>query len=233
MTIPVVRQAPLNPRAAIENRRTFDSAGVICLNLIGATGSGKTALLEAILPRIRTELNVAVIEGDLGPAGDAPRVGSAGVPVVQVLTDSQGQLGAHHVQHALGELSLSKLDLLIVENTGGLVSQASTDLGEHLRVAVLAVSAGHAIAAKYPMALRGAALILLTKYDLLPHVDFDLEGTLRVLGRANPAAEIICTDTRKRVGIDRLAGWLSGYVRAHHFRPPLRPQATESVWLPT
>jgi hydrogenase nickel incorporation protein HypB len=232
MTIPVVRQAPPNPRAAIENRRTFDSAGVICMNLIGAPGCGKTSILEAILPRIRTELRVGVIEGDLGPAGDGQRIGAAGVPVVQVLTDSQGRLGAHHVRQALDELALAKLDLVIVENTGGLVPQAGTDLGEHFRVAVLAVSAGHAIATKYPMLLRGAALILLTKYDLLPHVDFDTESTLRLLERVNPAAEIICTDTKKRVGIDRLAGWLSGYVRAHHIRPASRPQAPESAWLP-
>lgn len=233
MTIPVVRHAPPNPRSAIDNRRAFDAAGVICLNLIGAPGSGKTSILEAILPRIRTELRVGVIEGDLGPAGDAQRIGAVGVPVVQVLTENGGQLEAHHVQHAARELTLAKLDLVIVENTGGLIAQAGTDLGEHFRVAVLSVSAGHAIAAKYPMLLRGAAMILLTKYDLLPHVDFDLNSAMRLLERVNPAAEIICTDTRKRMGIDRLAGWLSGYVRAHHIRPAARPRATESIWLST
>jgi hydrogenase nickel incorporation protein HypB len=232
MTIPVVHRAPSNPHAAAENRRTFDARGLICLNLIGATGSGKTSLLEAILPRIRSEVKIAVIAGDMAGTSDAHRIDRLGVPVVQLLTDGQCHLSADQVQHALRELPLEKLNLLIIENVGSLLCQAAVDLGEHLRVAVLSVSGGHRVATKYVAAFRDAALILLNKYDLLSHVDFDVDAAARALGGVSPGAEIICTDARKRVGIDRLAGWLLGYVRAHRVRQARRVARDTSVWLP-
>jgi hydrogenase nickel incorporation protein HypB len=230
MSIPVVRQAPRNPRAASENRRTLDAAGAICLNLLGATGSGKTALLEAILPRLRAELNVGVIIGDLVGTCDAKRIGVLGVPVVQVMTDDECHLRADQVQRALGELPLNRLHLVIVENVGCLVCQGQTDLGEHLRATTLCCAGGHRVAQKYPQLFRDAALILLTKHDLLPQVDFDLDSALRTLGTTSPAAEIICTDTRKRVGIDRLAGWILGYARAQRVRQARRAAVTDAVW---
>jgi hydrogenase nickel incorporation protein HypB len=232
MTIPVVHQAPRNPRAAAENRRFFDASGIICLNLLGATGCGKTSLLGTILPRIQTELNVGVIEAALATTCDAQRIAELGVPVVQVLTDGQCHLAANQVQLAMTELPLAQLDLLIIENLGSPICQAQNDLGEHLRVAVLSVCGGHRAAAKYLPLFRSASLILLSKYDLLPHVDFDLEGAVRSLNQANPGAEIICTDVKRRVGIDRAAGWLLGYVRAQRLRQRRLPRIAQPARLP-
>lgn len=218
MTIPIIHQAPRNPHAARENRKLFDTSATLCLNLLGAPGSGKTALLTAILPRLSAEIQVGVIEAGLAATADAQRLGALGVPVVQVLTDGRCHITAEQVRHALRELPLEMLDLLIIENAGGLSCQAATDLGEHVRAAALSISQGHAVVAKYPLAFREAALILLTKHDLLPHTDFDLDATVQVLGRTSPGAEIVCTDIRRRVGTDRVAGWLLGYVRAQRFQ---------------
>lgn len=232
MTIPVVHQSPPNPRAAGENRRALDSHGVICVNVVGATGAGKTALLEAILPRLRSTLNLGVIMGDVSGAGDAHRIAALGVPIVQVLTDGACHLAAHQVQRGLAELPLPKLDLLVIEDVGGAVCHPRTDLGEHVRAVVVSISEGHLVTTKYADAYRDAGLILLTKYDLLSHVDFNLDAAVRTLGLANPGGEIICTDTRRRLGIDRAAGWLLGYVRAHRM-PRLRRRAAAPVWLHT
>ncbi len=229
MTIPVVRQAPCNPRAAADNRRRFDAAGVVCLNLTGPVGSGKTSLIEAVLPRLGSQLRIGVIASDLATTCDAQRLGACGVPVVQVLTDGECRLEADQVQHALSELPLDGLDLLIIENFGSLLSQARTDLGEHLRIAAAPISGGQAVVIKYPQLFRDAALVVLTKYDLLPHVEFDLKATRHLLERLNPQAEIICTDSRKRLGIDRLAGWLLGYVRAHRLGPLRRVTETHPL----
>ena len=165
-------------------------------------------------------------------AGDARRIAALGIPVVQVLTDGACRLAAHQVQHGMAELPLPKLDLLIIEDVGGAVCHLRTDLGEHVRAAVVSIAGGHLVTTKYADAFRDARLILLTKYDLLSHVDFDLDAAVRTLGLANPGGEIICTDTRRRLGIDRAAGWLLGYVRAHRMRR-LRRRAAAPVWLHT
>lgn len=223
MSVTVVRQSPPNARAAEENRRTFDELGIVCVNLVGSTGAGKTALLAAVLPLLKERLRVAVLEGDAASTCDAQRIAQLGIPTVQVLTDGQCHLSANQVQRGVLELPLHALDLLVIENIGGPLCPPRCDLGEHLRVAVLSVTGGHQVAAKYPGLIAGAGLVLLTKYDLLPHVDFDLAGTLEVLRRLSPSAEIICTGTRNRIGIDRAAGWLLGYVRAQRMRRPQRP----------
>lgn len=218
MSITVVRQTPPNARAAVQNRAIFDELGIACLHLNGAAGAGKTSLLEAVLPRLRTQMRIGVVEGDQTGMCDAQRIEACGVPVVQVLTDGACRLSAAQVQRGMAELPLREMDLLIVEDVGGPGCEPAVDLGAHLKAAVLSISGGHHAAYKYPRMLADAGLILLTKYDLLPSVQFDLEGTLRHLRNLSPLAEIICTDVRNRIGVDRVAGWILGYVRAQHMR---------------
>jgi len=218
MNIPVVCQAPAYRSAAGENRKVFETLGVTCLSLLGAAGSGKTTLLRAVLPRIRSELRVGVIEGDLASPHDSQQIAGLGVPVVQVLVDDRSQLTASQVRHGLSELPLDDLDLLIIENVGGLIGQMRSDLGQQLRAVTLSIPAGGLLVAKYPQLFREANIILLTKHDLLPHVPFDLDGTTALLKELNPSAEVICTDVHNRVGIDRLAGWMLGYMRAQRPR---------------
>ena len=215
MDIPVVRQTPPNPLAASQNRRVFDQLGLVCLHLIGGAGSGKTALLETILPRLRG-LRVAVISGDASATCDAQRIRALGVPAVPVLTDGECHLSAAQGQRGMAELPLRQLDLLLIENVGGTLCAEQVDLGEHGRIVTLSVAAGQQILSKQPRLIREAALVLLTKYDLLPYVQLDLVGMMERLHELNPSAEVICTDIRNRVGIDRTAGWLMGYVRAQH-----------------
>lgn len=81
-------------------------------------------------------------------------------------------------------------------------------------MALASIAAGPQVIGKYPLLFRDAQVVLLTKYDLMPHTDFELDAAVHALHRLNPAAEVICTDTRRRVGIDRAAGWVLGYVRA-------------------
>lgn len=232
MNIPVVRQSPPNPYAARENRRALDALGITCVNILGPAGSGKTAVLEAIFPRLRRELGVGIVEAGLGSTSDAQHLASLGVPVVQVLPDGAAQLEAHQVQRGMAELPLRKLELLVIENLGSPFAPPWGNLGEHLRIVVLSIAAGDQVTAKYPDLVQDAALILLNKYDLLPHVRYDLDRAVHALHRQSPGAEVICTDTRNRVGIDRVAGWLLGYVRAQAMKQTRRRHATEPVGAP-
>ena len=65
--------------------------------------------------------------------------------------------------------------MVVVENVGNLVCPALFDLGESARVVLASVTEGGDKPLKYPHMFRQADLVLVTKTDLLPYVDFDLE----------------------------------------------------------
>ncbi len=214
MNPPVVHQVPPNPCAALENRQTFDALGITCVSVVGNVGAGKTCLIEALLPRLRRNLRLGFLKGDLVASIDAQRMAAQRIPAVQVLTDARPHLTAAQVQAGVGELPLGELDLLFVEDLGGPLPPPAGQLGEHLRVSVLSVADGAGVAGKYPGLVHDAGLVLLAKCGLLAALDFDRQQVVRDIRRINAAAEIVLTDTYERIGIDRAAGWLLGYVRA-------------------
>jgi hydrogenase nickel incorporation protein HypB len=232
MSAPLFSQLSVNVHASSENRRRLDAAGTICVNLLGSVGSGKTTLLAAILPRLRAKIRVGIIAaGDLRP-GTSP-FEALDVPLVTADLTAGTRLTPADVHAALSEFDLSELDLILIENAGSLAQQTAEDLGEHVRIAALSVSSGQTVLERHPALLRGVAVVVLTKYDLVPRTHVDLDGLVHQLRRTNPRAEVLCTDTRGRVGTDRLAGWLLGYVRAQRIRPTQPTRGLEPVGLPT
>ena len=201
-----------NDCAAAENRERLDTLGVTCINVLGGAGSGKTSALEAVLPMLTDSLSVAVLEGDLVTTADAERIAALDVPVVQLLTDGGCHLNATIVQYAFNRIPLADLDLLIIENVGNPICPANFDLGEHLRISILSVTEGDDKPAKYPLLFKEAALVLLTKCDLLPHTDFDVAAAQKQLRRINPNAEVFSIDIKTGCGFDRLADWIRAGV---------------------
>ena len=197
-----------NDNAARENRAALDAHKVVCVNLLGGDGAGKTALLEAVVPVLGDDVRAAVLEGDLATTKDAARIAAVNLPVVQLLTEGSCHLNATLVQHGLAKLPLDDLDLLIIENVGNPICPANFDLGEHLRISVLSVTEGDDKPAKYPLLFKDANLVVLSKCDLLAHTDFDPDAATRDVQRVNPRADVIRTAARSGVGIDQLAGWL-------------------------
>lgn len=215
MTIPVVRKIlEKNDQAAAQNRARFDELGLTVINVLGGAGCGKTALLEAVIPALRPDLRVAVLEGDIATTRDSERIAALDVPVVQLLTDGGCHLTAAHVQRALDEVRLPEVDLLLIENVGNPICPANFDLGEHARIAILSVAEGDDKPAKYPLLFRTAQLIVLSKFDLLAQVAYDLDRVLSELATINPEARVVATDIRTRRGIDKVAAWVRERVMA-------------------
>lgn len=209
MNIEVLRNVfEKNDRAAEENRDRFDRNGITCINLLGGAGSGKTATLEAIVPRLTPHMRVGVLEGDLATTRDAERIAALGVPVVQLLTDGGCHLNATLVQHGLEQLLTDELDLVIIENVGNPICPANFDLGEHLRVSVLSVTEGDDKPQKYPLLFKSVRGVLITKCDLLPHVNFDANRAEEDIHRLNPAAQVFRTSSKNGDGIEAATDWL-------------------------
>ena len=164
-----------NDAYAGENRDRLREAGIFAINLVSSPGSGKTTLLVKTIELLKSRLPVAVIEGDQETSLDAERIRATGVPTVQINTGRGCHLDAHMVGHALESLPLKRNSILFIENVGNLVCPAGFDLGEAQKVAILSVTEGDDKPLKYPDAFAAASTMVLSKIDLLPHLDFDVE----------------------------------------------------------
>jgi hydrogenase nickel incorporation protein HypB len=200
----------VNDRLAAENRARFDAAGVFCVNIVGSPGSGKTTLLEALFAQGKGRFRPAVIEGDVAGAIDAQRMEDIGVPVVQINTEGACHLDAGMIASAAGELDLNAVDLLMIENVGNLVCTAGFDLGEHLRWIVLSTSEGDDKAVKYPAIFQGSDVLVITKSDLCPHLNFDPQRLIADFHRLAPNAPAFQVSALHDEGMDALTEWITG-----------------------
>jgi hydrogenase nickel incorporation protein HypB len=201
-----------NDTLARVNRDMFDSAETYTINMMSSPGAGKTALLERTLERLRKQLRLGVLEGDVQTTLDADRLARFHIPLVQVNTDpgfgGECHLDANMVRSGLGELPLEDMDILIIENVGNLVCPAEFRVGEDSRVMVYSVTEGEEKPLKYPLMFRSADLVLVNKVDLLEHLDFDLEQFLGNLDAVNPGVKTILTSARTGQGVDEWCDWL-------------------------
>jgi hydrogenase nickel incorporation protein HypB len=90
----------------------------------------------------------------------------------------------------LKELSVEQGSLTFIENVGNLVCPALFDLGENLRMVVYSVTEGNDKPLKYPYMFRSAQLTAITKTDLIPYIDFDLEQAREDILKTNPGIRI-------------------------------------------
>lgn len=195
-----------NAAAAEHVRAHFAARRILAINLMGAPGAGKTALLEAAIRNRRDFAQIAVIEGDQATDRDSARIRALGVIAHQVQTGLGCHLEAAQIQGALRHLSLANGGVLFIENVGNLVCPALFDLGENLRVVVTSPTEGVDKPLKYPPMFRAAHVVVLSKCDLLPHLPFNLEEWTDYLFAVNPHARIVRTSAVSGDGID---AWLS------------------------
>ena len=197
-----------NDRAADEVRATLADAGVTAFNFIGGPGSGKTSLLEQVIPRMDGRRRIGVLEGDIATSRDAERISALGVPVVQLLTGGGCHLEAAFVARGLREVGLKGLDLVLIENVGNIACPAEFDLGETAKVGVLSVTEGHDKPAKYPLLFHELSALILGKTDLLPHVDFDLQAFEADFRGLNAQAPLFPLSCRTGEGVAAFVEWL-------------------------
>jgi len=201
-----------NDAQAAANRAHFRAHGLLSLNVLSAPGSGKTALLEQ-LARRWPQRPIAVIVGDQATDNDARRLDAAGARAVQIRTGELCHLEADLVDRAFRQLELAGVNLLVIENVGNLVCPTAFDLGEELRLAVLAVGEGEDKPLKYPGLFRSADAVLLNKIDMLEATGFDRALALANLRAIAPAATVFEVSARSGAGLDALVAWLQQRCR--------------------
>jgi len=207
--IPVVeRILQANDDLADQVRARLDAAHLLGVNVMASPGAGKTTLIQTTVDRLREQLRIGYVDGDITTTLDAERVAAYGLPVVQINTGGDCHLDAAMLSPALDELTLTDLDLLIVENVGNLICPANFRLGTHLSVLVASVPEGDDKPFKYPGMFRGVDVIVLNKIDLLPYIPFDVDRFLHGVRVLNPGLVTFQVSALRGDGMEAWTDWL-------------------------
>ena len=197
-----------NDALAANNRAWFAGREILALNLVSSPGAGKTGLLERTIRDLAGELPLYVIEGDQATANDGERIRRAGAAVVQVNTGTGCHLDANMVRRALSALKPLPGAVVLIENVGNLVCPALFDLGERAKVVIFSVTDGEDKPLKYPHMFRAAAVVILSKIDLLRSLDFSLAQAIANVRQTNPEATILQLSSRTGEGTAEWYDWL-------------------------
>jgi hydrogenase nickel incorporation protein HypB len=183
-------------------RANMHDRGILLINLVSSPGSGKTSLLEATIERLKSQMTIAVLEGDLQTERDAERIRKHGVRALQIVTGGICHLEAQMIQQALPSLGLDGVDVLFIENVGNLVCPASYDLGEDIRVTLVSCTEGDDKPKKYPSMFLTTDIMLVTKSDLLPYVPFSVEAVIQDAHEVNSEIRPFVLSSLKGDGMD-------------------------------
>lgn len=198
-----------NDAIAARVRERLAAAGVRAFNLVSSPGSGKTTLLERTLADLGDDPRIAVVTGDVQTENDAKRLEPLTDRLVQaVVTGGACHLDARQVETALEAVDLEDTDLLFIENVGNLVCPASWDLGETAKVVIFSVTEGEDKPVKYPKMFELADYAVISKVDLLPHLDFDLARAEAYARRVNPDLRFFHLSALTGEGMEAWCDWL-------------------------
>jgi hydrogenase nickel incorporation protein HypB len=197
-----------NDRLAELNRDWLRERSVLAINLMSSPGAGKTTLLERTARELAGKVSIMVIEGDQAAALDATRIRAAGCKVVQINTGAGCHLDAEMVAQGLRALDPPGGSVVMIENVGNLVCPSLFDLGEQARVVLASVTEGDDKPLKYPHMFRRADLILVSKTDLLPYVDFDSRRHASDVRKTSPSALMLQVSAATGAGMQEWYDWL-------------------------
>lgn len=188
---------------------------VLRVGIGGPVGSGKTRLVEMLVPRlIGRGLGVAVITNDLVTDEDAQRVRRSGVidpnrvlavetgacPHTAIREDPSANLAAARRLCA----EFDDLDLILIESGGdNLAATFTSDLVDYW-IFVIDTAGGDDIPRKKGIGLLQADLLVVNKIDLADLVGADLDGMRRDCALARPVKPTVFTDLRAGTGLDAL-----------------------------
>jgi len=194
-------------------RTLLKEKGVKMYNFISSPGAGKTTLFEQTLAKMKDELKIGIIEGDVSTDRDAQRLKQYDLPIVLINTDGGCHLDSNSIEKALEEFNLDELDMLFVENVGNLVCPSNFDLGETSKIAVVSTSEGDDKPIKYPMLFRDAEAVILNKMDLMQYTNFNYDAFCNDLRKVNPHVPLFETSCTEGNGLEQWYEWLKERVK--------------------
>ncbi|MCD6590575.1 MAG: hydrogenase nickel incorporation protein HypB [Candidatus Aenigmarchaeota archaeon] len=189
---------------AKKNRELFDKYNIKAIDIMGSIGSGKTSLIENLVPRLKDKYKISVFAGDITTTIDADRIESKGGKVLEISTGGECHLDALMIAKALARIDLNNTDLLLIENVGNLICPASFPLGSHKRVVVISVTEGPYMVIKHPKMFIDADVVVINKIDLAEAMGVDPDKIAEDAVNMQPRVKVVKTNLKTGEGVDEV-----------------------------
>ena len=191
---------------------------VLRMGIGGPVGSGKTALINALCKKMRTDYQIAVVTNDIYTKEDAQflirnealeeerirGVETGGCPHTAIREDASMNLSA------IDDLNKSfpDLDMVIVESGGdNLAATFSPELSD-LTIYVIDVAAGDKIPRKGGPGITKSDLLVINKIDLAPHVGASLDVMEKDARKMRGDKPFLFSDLKNGVGIEKIESFI-------------------------
>lgn len=189
-------------------RKDLALKNIFMVNIMSSPGAGKTSLIIETIKRLKDQLRIAVVEGDIESLVDSEKIVAQGIPAIQIRTGGACHLDAPMVSAALDQLNLNIFDLLFIENIGNLVCPAEFDTGADLKVMLLSIPEGDDKILKYPLMFSVSDVLLISKTDYMEISDFNLRLLHKRALDLNPSIKIFEISCKSGKGINEWSLWL-------------------------
>ncbi|MFF0469361.1 urease accessory protein UreG [Micromonospora zamorensis] len=183
----------------------------------GPVGSGKTAIIEAIVPRfVDNGLRVLVITNDVVTTEDAKHVRRAltGVLVEERILGVETGACPHTAVREDPSMNLAAVedmesrfpdsDVVLIESGGDNLTLTFSPALVDYFIYVIDVAAGDKIPRKNGPGISKSDILVINKTDLAPYVDADLELMARDADVTRNGKPVMFTNCKTGEGIDEL-----------------------------
>lgn len=188
------------------------------IGIAGPVGSGKTALIEALVRKMADEYSIGIVTNDIYthedaqfltknsvlPADRIVGVETGGCPHTAIREDASMNLEA---VEGLVE-SHPDIQIVFVESGGDNLSATFSPELADATVFVIDVAEGDKIPRKGGPGIMKSDLLVINKIDLAPYVGASLEVMDRDSRRMRGARPFLFTNIMKGEGVDEVISWI-------------------------
>jgi len=208
---------------ASNEKSGISSVGAARVGIGGPVGSGKTALIEQLIPLFaERDVSLAIVTNDLVTAEDAERIRRSGLIDPERVSAVEAGACPHTVIREDPTLNIAAaddlearfpdLDLILIESGGdNLASTFSLDLVDWW-IFVIDVAGGDDIPRKKGPGVLKSDLLVVNKSDLAPYVGVNLDQMLKDAQSLRGGRPVIITNCKIQQNISDIVDLISREV---------------------
>ena len=193
---------------------SFSQNGPLRVGIGGPVGSGKTALMDALCKRLRTDYDIAAITNDIYTKEDAEFLTRSGALAPERILGVETGGCPHTAIREDASINLAAvadlrsrfpgLDIVLIESGGdNLAATFSPELAD-ITIYVIDVAAGDKIPRKGGPGITRSDLLVINKIDLAPMVGASLEVMERDARKMRGEKPFVFTNMRSGDGVERV-----------------------------